>query len=175
MMRVYLAGSIAGCTGPEANDWRNGVRITLATHGITGISPLRGEPLRGERYGVSYEDPRFGTARAISSKNFLDVQQCDMTLCYMPRELNERRLSVGTIIELAWANALRKPTLLVTDYPLLLEHPVVQANASWVLSTLDEAVDVIVGVLGDYAKPPEADRCWEALPALRKAIAELSL
>src|SRR3990167_934591 len=149
MMRVYLAGSIAGCTGPEANDWRHGVIAQLAIHGITGISPLRCEPRRGERYGVSYEDPRFGTPRAIASKNFLDVQNTDMTLCYMPMALNERRLSVGTIIELAWAHALRKPTILVTDYPFLLEHPVVQANASWVLSTLDEAIDVIVGVLGD--------------------------
>lgn len=154
MKSVYLAGSIAGCTGPEAHDWRHRVCSTLECYGIRGISPLRCEPLRGERYGVSYDDPRFGTPRAIASKNFMDVQMTDMTLCNMPRELNERRLSVGTLIELAWAHALRKPTILVTDYPFLLEHPVVQANASWILPTLDEAVDVIIGVLGDYARPP---------------------
>ena len=60
--------------------------------------------------------------------------------------------SVGTLIELAWAHALGKSTILVTDYPFLLEHPVVQANASWILGTLDEAVEVVVGVLEDYAK-----------------------
>jgi nucleoside 2-deoxyribosyltransferase len=128
------------------------MEIRLDDWDIVGVSPLRCEPLIGERYQVSYEDPRFGTPRAIASKNFLDVQRCDMTLCYMPRLLNERRLSVGTLIELAWAHALHKPTILVTDYPFLIEHPVVQANASWVLSTLDEAVEVIGGVLAVYAR-----------------------
>lgn len=152
MKTVYLAGSIAGCDRGEANDWRSIVSHALAHYGIRGISPLRCEPLVGERYGVAYEDPRFGTAKAIASKNFADVQMCDMTLCYMPKALNERRLSMGTLIELAWAHALRKPTILVTDYEFLLEHPVVQANASWILSTLEEAVDVLAGILGDYSR-----------------------
>lgn len=153
MKSIYLAGAISGRTKSEANDWRADVSAKLARHFIKGISPLRCEPLIGERYGLTYQDPRFGTARAIASKNFMDVQNTDMTLCYFPRAINEERLSVGTVIELAWAHAIGKPTLLVTDYELLIEHPVVQANASWVLRTLDEAVDVIVGVLGDYARP----------------------
>jgi nucleoside 2-deoxyribosyltransferase len=151
MRTVYLAGSVAGCDHTEANEWRQQVSFALAAKRIRGISPLRCEPLIGERYEVGYSDLRFGTARAIASKNFLDVQTCDMTLCYLPRDLNERRLSVGTLIELAWAHALRKPTILVSDYPFLIEHPVVQACASWVLPTLDDAIAVIVGVLGDYA------------------------
>ena len=154
MKSVYLAGPIAGCTRGEANDWRDHMRYGLAEHRIQGISPLRCEPLMGERYTADSPDPRFGTARAIASKNFLDVQMCDMTLCYLPRELNERRLSVGTVIELAWAHALRKPTILVSDYPFLTEHPVVQANAGWVLPTLDDATEVIIGVLADYAVRP---------------------
>jgi len=149
---VYLAGSIYGCNKGEAQDWRRDVKERLASCNIMGISPLRCEPLVGERYGVSYEDPRFGTPRAIASKNFFDVQASDMTLCYMPAVLNERRLSIGTLLELGWAHALGKPTILVTDYPLLLDHPVVQANASWILGTMDEAVDVCCGILADYAK-----------------------
>ena len=151
MKTVYLAGPIAGCDRGEANDWRSHVSYQLRQHNIQGISPLRCEPLVGDRYSVGYDDPRFGTARAIASKNFLDVQMCDITLCYLPKELNERRLSVGTILELGWAHALRKPTILVSDYPFLTEHPVVQANAGWILPSLDDAVEVITGVLADYA------------------------
>ena len=151
MKTVYLAGAITDCNNGEANDWRRRLTLLLARTGIKGISPLRCEPLMGERYTLTNQDPRFGTARAIASKNFLDVQTCDMTLCYMPKALNERRLSVGTLIELAWAHALRKPTILVSDYSFVTEHPVVQANASWVLGTMDEALDVIVGVFGDYS------------------------
>lgn len=152
MKTVYLAGSITDCNTGEANNWRQFMQKTLAQHGIRGISPLRCEPLHGERYALSSQDPRFGTAKAIASKNFLDVQLCDMTCCYMPRDINERRLSVGTLMELAWAHALRKPTILVSDYPFVTEHPVVQANASWTLATLAEACDVIIGVMGDYCQ-----------------------
>lgn len=153
MRTVYLAGAITGCDRNEANDWRHDVINRLAHHNIAGISPLRCEPLIGDRYQLTHQDPRFGTAKAISSKNFFDVQSCDLTLAYMPQEVNARRLSIGTLMELAWARALGKPTILVSDYPFILEHPVVQANASWTLSTLEEAVDVLIGVLGDYAQP----------------------
>ena len=164
MSTVYLAGPIAGCNRGEANNWRHDVMAKLRPYGIFGVSPLRCEPLIGERYGMGCDDPRFGTARAIASKNFFDVQSCDFTLCYMPQEINERRLSLGTIIELAWAHSLRKPTLLVTQDPLLLEHAVVQANASWILGTLDEAVE-------GEAEPEEEEQPEPPKPAPKKAVA----
>lgn len=149
MMRtVYFAGPIAGCTKGEANDWRDEFARRLADIGVRGVSPLRCEPLIGERYMLNYVDPRFGTPRAIASKNAYDVRSCDLTLAYLPREIIERRPSHGTIIELAWAHILGKPTILVTDDPYLQEHPVVQACAGWNLDNFEDAYDVIVGVLG---------------------------
>lgn len=152
MSTVYLAGPIAGCDKSEANDWRHQVGAILEMHGIRGISPLRCEPIVGERYMLNYADPKFGTARAIGSKNLFDVRSCDMTLVYLPKAINERRPSYGTVLELGWAHALGKATIVVTDDEYLQSHPVVSACAGWILSTLDEAVEVIVGVLGDYAK-----------------------
>lgn len=148
---VYLAGPIAGCDKNEANDWRKDMRKKLGQLGIAGISPLRCEPLIGKTYELSYNaDPKFGTARAISSKNLLDTRKCDLVLVYLPREINERRPSYGSIIELAWAFALNKPTILVTDDPYLIAHPLVSACSSWLLEDLDQAVDVIEGLLVDY-------------------------
>lgn len=152
MKTVYLAGPIAGCDKSEANDWRAYVRHQLAIDGIKGISPLRCEPLVGERYMLNYADPKFGTARAIGSKNVFDVRHCDMTFAFLPREINDRRPSYGTVIELAWAHMIGKPTILVTDCPVLREHPVISACAGWLLSTLDEGIEVVAGVLGDYAR-----------------------
>lgn len=152
MKTVYLAGPVTDCTEGEAKDWRAEVDSALRDYGIRSISPVRCEPARGERYTLSNQDPRFGTMTAIASKNFADVQMCDMLLAYMPRAMMERRLSVGTLCELAWGYALRKPTLLVSDYPFLMDHPVVRACANWPLSTLDEACEVLIGILGDYCK-----------------------
>lgn len=148
---IYLAGPIAGCDIGEANDWRKLVRSKFSP-GIVGISPLRCEPLVSERYQLVYDDPRFGTAKAISSKNLLDVQNCDMVLMYMPMVLNARRPSYGTTIEFGWASAFRKPVILVTDDPTVYKHPLFSENAGWILDNLDEAVEVINGIWAAYVE-----------------------
>jgi nucleoside 2-deoxyribosyltransferase len=148
---VYLAGPIVNCDTAEAHEWRVGVTKRIREHGIIGISPLRCEPPVNGRYDLGYTDDRFGTARAISSKNLFDVQSCTITLAYIPAVLSKRTPPYGTISELAWARALGKPTILVTDDEFIVQHPVVNSNASWVLPTLKDAEEVIVGLLADYA------------------------
>ena len=115
---------------------------------------MRCEPLIGERYELQYDDPTFGSARAIASKNLFDVQQCDMTLAYLPRELENRRPSYGTVCELAWAHLLRKPVILVTDDLALVRHPLISACAGWLLRDLDEAIEVVLGLLLTYERKP---------------------
>ena len=149
--RVYLAGPILGCDRGEANDWREYASVMLSHSGVVGISPLRCEPLIGERYTIGSADPKFGTARAISSKNRFDVRACDLTLAYMPKALVKKVPSLGTIIEMAWADMAGKPVVLVSDDPILLEHPVVNAVAGWIVPTLDDGLELIIGILGDYA------------------------
>lgn len=159
---VYLAGPIMGCTKGEANDWRSYASARLASVGITGISPLRCEPLIGERYGATYNDPRFGVARAIAAKNIYDVQSCDMALFYFPpeeavgltrdEEVIYKWPSVGTLLELGAVRALDKPSIVVCENKLLFKHPVFDAFSSWLLTDLDEGIDVAAGVLQDYAQ-----------------------
>ncbi len=147
---VYLAGPIMGCDKSEANDWREYVALQLKPYGIIGISPLRCEPLIGERYTASGVDPKFGTERAIGSKNVFDVRACDMTLAYLPTPPEGAHQSYGTIIELAWAHMLNRPAVLVSDDPGVLEHPVIGTCAGWLLDDLDDAIQVLIGILGGY-------------------------
>lgn len=150
---VYLAGPIGGCNKYEASDWRDYTVDYLFEQRIVGVSPLRCEPIGGERYDFhgNSHDPKFGSARAIGSKNIFDVRHCDMTLVYLPREINERKPSYGSIIELAWAHMLGKPTVVVTDDPALSGHPVVGSCAGWLLDDLDQGLEVVVGILAVYA------------------------
>lgn len=148
--RIYLAGPIAGLTKGEANDWRKYVIEKLSPHGIVGVSPLRSEPLIGERYNVVYDDPRFGTPNAIRAKNVIDVNTCNATLEFLPKWANDLRPSYGTVTEHGMSLALGKPIILVSDDPYVLKHPLVGDAAQWRLGTLDEAIDVIVGTFGVY-------------------------
>ena len=147
---VYLAGPIAGKTKGEANDWRIEVADYLDDLGIQTVSPLRCEPLTGERYELGYSDPRFGTAGAISGKNWFDTSNCDMGLAYLPRALTQDRPSYGTIMELGWAIGLRKPIILVSDDESLVNHPLIQYNVPWVLPDLEAACEVVTGILEVY-------------------------
>jgi nucleoside 2-deoxyribosyltransferase len=149
---VYLAGPILGCTYEEANDWRTWVSESLKDYNIMGVSPLRCEPYTaGGTYQMQYDDARFGTAKAICSKNIFDTKMCDMVLAYLPLSEEGYTPSYGTVAEIAWAYALGKSVIVVTDDPAIYSHPVISGCASWMLGDLEEAMDVIIGVLGIYA------------------------
>jgi nucleoside 2-deoxyribosyltransferase len=155
---VYLAGPILGQTEGQANNWRERVADKLKDHGIVGISPLRCEPIHGPVYGTGYPDEKFGSPRAILSKNMFDVKRCDMTLAYLPKPVvdisrwpyDQPHHSWGTMQELAWARAFDRPAILVTNDTSIRDHPVLNASAGWVLETLDEATEVLIGILGGY-------------------------
>jgi len=145
---IYLAGPIAGCTEDEANNWRGYVQDNL-NENIIGISPLRCEPISTNHY-TSGTDSRFNTPKAIAAKNWYDTESCDLVLAYLPKELNERRPSYGTTIEIGWAIGLRKPLIVVTNDEYLASHPLIQTNANWIFDNLIDALDVIHGLFGDY-------------------------
>ena len=148
---VYLAGPIAGCTKDEANNWRKLVTERLNDCGIVGVSPLRCEPTISERYKLGYDCNKFGTARAIGFMNYVDVQRCDAVLAIMPRsEGGQSPYSLGTMAEIAWAHAMDKPCVVVSDDPYIQEHPLVNFCTGWVLPTVDEALEVIVGIFDIY-------------------------
>lgn len=144
-------------THGEANDWRGYVDRELRerTGGmVRGISPLRCEPIMGERYTAEYSDPRFGSSRAIGSKNLFDTVNCDMVLAYLPKpaeRLDTWHQSYGTIAELAWARGKDKPSILVTNDPDISGHPVLNFCANWNLDTLEQGIDVAVGILHGYS------------------------
>ena len=150
---IYLAGPIAGCTQEEATEWRDDVQKSLP-HGIIGISPLRCEPLKeGMRFTEDgATEKMWSDPRAIATKNWLDTESCDLVLAYLPKELNDRRPSYGTTIEIGWAIGLRKPLIVVSDDVQYMEHPLIRCNASWRLDNLPDAVEVITGLFGDYVR-----------------------
>ena len=145
-------------TENEATTWRYEVAEQLreASNGnIIGISPLRCEPIED---GMTYTTPgavdkMWSDPRAINAKNWLDTESADLVLAYLPKEMNDRRPSIGTIIEIGWAIGLRKPLIVVSDDEYLMEHPLIQRNASWRLDNLHDAVEVITGLFGDYVGP----------------------
>jgi nucleoside 2-deoxyribosyltransferase len=148
---VYLAGPIAGLNEEEGTGWRNEVDLMLPDN-IIGISPLRCEPVKP---GMRYDDPGaveklWSDPRSINAKNWLDTESSDLVLAYLPKQYNDRRPSIGTLIEIGWTIGLNKPLIVVSDDNQMLDHPLIECNAAWRLNELDDAVEVIIGLFGDY-------------------------
>ena len=148
---IYLAGPIAGLTEEEGTSWRKEVDLMLPDN-IIGISPLRCEPVQP---GMRYDDPGavdklWSDPRSINAKNWLDTESSDLVLAYLPKQYNDRRPSIGTLIEIGWTIGLNKPLIVVSDDNQMLDHPLIECNAAWRLNELDDAVEVIIGLFGDY-------------------------
>lgn len=152
---VYLAGPITGLTYDGCTDWRDHASKELAAQGITCYSPMRAkEYLRSEgRLIGSYEDHPTATAKGITARDRFDVQTCDLVLMNL---LGAERVSIGTMIEVGWADAWRKPIVLAIEKPKwfvflrkknIHDHPMLSEIASFVVHSLAEAIDTTRAIL----------------------------
>jgi len=144
-MKVYLAGPITGLTHKGADEWREKACITLESHGVTPLSPLRAERFL-ENYGV-LETSYIGatpmvTDRGMVTRDLWDVSRCDAVIVNL---LGASRVSIGTMFELAWCLYLRKPTIVVMEAEgNPHEHSFVREATDYRVETLEEAIDNVL-------------------------------
>lgn len=145
---VYLAGPITGCTYDGCTDWRGSV-IDKLPNGIVGLSPMRHkeyliERTSGDNLGHvadSYSDSVLSCQRGIFARDSWDCRRCDAILVNM---LGAEKVSIGTVMEIAWGHAFNKPVILVMEKEdNIHEHAMLREACPFRVETLDEAVDVL--------------------------------
>ena len=116
---VYLAGPITGLTyGNARHGWRDEFTLMLPPH-IIPLSPMRGkDALMGvdEMQGDPdmYPSNALCAPSGIISRDHNDVKNCDvMVACFLG--MSERKSSIGTCVEFGWADAYRKPVVMVVE------------------------------------------------------------
>lgn len=112
--KVYLAGPIKGLSYDEATDWRVDAREQLARQGMDGFSPMRAKHFLKDSISIStyptFYDNVIANPTAIVSRDRYDVMSCDMMLINVQ---GASSVSLGTAVEIGWADAFRKPMVLV--------------------------------------------------------------
>lgn len=160
--RVYLAGPIAGTSWDEATGWRDWVAAELEKRGLAAVSPMRMKEWYKEHDAAltdyswlaeknNREYLLSGEPHAIGMRDFNDVATSQGVLAYLPKEINDRRPSWGTSIELGWATAQRKLVVLVTDDPSLESHPLVRTHVGFIVDDLGLGVDAMAAALGVFS------------------------
>lgn len=142
---VYLAGPIAGTSFGECTDWRNSVIKQLPSN-ITGLSPMRGrtELTHEKTITRTYEDQPLGSGKGITARDRNDVIRADLVLVNF---LGATQVSIGTVIEIAWADLLRKPIVVAMEKGNPHEHAILKDIVPFYTTSLEEAVNVAIAIL----------------------------
>lgn len=163
---IYLSGPIAACTFSQATDWYSKAR-RLLHHNLRLLRPMRGKESLSqlcEEVAIGHhasDDPRapwhmvddealsvIATRQAIASRDRWDVQRCDAVLMNLTH--HQSRVSIGCMIEAGWADAYRKPLVLVSpaDGPHA-GHSILTGIATHCVHSLEAACEIINGLFAD--------------------------
>lgn len=150
---IYLAGPIGGLSFDGAQDWRDAITKKLARHGIKGLSPLRNQEylraagiLTKEATECAQFDCPLSSPFGLTTRDRNDVMTCDLVIA---NYLGADRMSLGTAMEVGWADAFRKPCITIMEPGGVNpnEHAMISATTLRVHS-IDEAVRVAASLLG---------------------------
>lgn len=148
---VYLAGPITGLTYGNCTDWRQQAISSLADVGIDGLSPMRGKEYLKNRSVIadSYEKgvgSVLSGQRGIFARDRNDCMRADLVLVNM---LGATRVSIGTVMEIAWADSNKTPIVLImeegdprVDKYNIHEHAMLREACPFRVTTLEDALDV---------------------------------
>lgn len=150
MPSVYLAGPISGLDFSGATGWRDFAKVELAKSGIDAFSPMRAkEYLKNEvEFTKSCVDyARFGSLsspRGIMTRDRFDVTRCDVILVNL---LGAKTVSIGTCMEIAWADLKRIPIVCAIDDNNLHDHAMINEAIGFPVSSVEEAIHVTRAIL----------------------------
>jgi nucleoside 2-deoxyribosyltransferase len=149
---VYLAGPISGLTFGEATTWREEADMFLSQRGITALSPLRKKDFLKQVGLIGATDDQYahlsvlGTSRGIMTRDRWDCIRANVVLINL---LGAKTVSIGTVMEIAWANQAGNPVVCVMERDgNVHEHCMVQEAIDYRVETLDAALDVVVALRG---------------------------
>jgi hypothetical protein len=93
-----------------------------------------------EKFGCMYSD------RGIISRDFHDCTTSDLVIFHL---LGAEKISIGTIMELAWCYQKRIPTVVIMGLKWNIhDHPMVREAINFRVDSIEEAVEVAISVLG---------------------------
>lgn len=143
---VYLAGPITGLSWEESVAWYEVVDKRFPPH-IIPVMPLRGKTWLQDE--VSIKDNYtamhpLSTEAGIMTRDKLDVMRADALLVNL---LGAKSVSIGTVIEIAWAHMHQKPVVVVMEKDNIHQHSMVRGCASMVVETLDLGIDTIIRIV----------------------------
>ena len=144
--KIYLAGPITGLSYDNCTNWRDYAKEILAPE-VHGYSPMRCKDYLShlESIDFSFEDIPLSTGKAILARDYYDVSTCDIILVNL---LGATTVSIGTVLEIGYAHAHRKPIVLVMEKEgNVHEHPMITEAAGFRVDSLESGLQLCKAIL----------------------------
>ena len=147
-MKVYLAGPIRGQSYAEAVGWRSVAIARLGLYDVQGLSPMRNKEFLSRKRKIkgAYEEEIMSSQRGLTTRDRRDCTTSDVLIVNVLHAIEET--SIGTMIEIGWADINRIPIIVVMKGKNVHDHPMVRDCAGYIVDTLDEAIDISLSILG---------------------------
>jgi len=143
---VYLAGPITGLSYKGTTDWRNDVKEQLSPE-IDAFSPMRAKYylLGKTTIADTHDDHILSTQRGIYTRDMNDCRNRDALFVNL---LGAERVSIGTVMEIAWGAAFNKPIIVIMEKEgNIHEHAMLREACPIRVETIEEAVEVTRALL----------------------------
>jgi len=144
--KVYLAGPITSLSWTDATVWRTHVASELEPLGIICYSPLRFKNYLSHLNNIADSYPEFGLSspRGITTRDRWDAMRCDVLFVNF---LGAQKVSIGTVMEIAWADSKRIPIVIAMEENNVHRHSMLVESAGYVCPTLEEAIHTTKALL----------------------------
>jgi len=154
---VYLAGPIGGCSYDQCTTWRGYFTSLLQHFNVECVDPMRGKSdlqNESELDKVRYTTP-LACPKGVYTRDRWDVLRCDLVVVNL---LGAKKPSLGSVMEIAWADAGGTPTILVMEPEgNCHEHILIREACGFRVGALELAADLVVSILnlhgGEHARP----------------------
>lgn len=149
---AYLAGPITGLHYDGAQDWRAYAVKMLGAWNIKALSPLRGKEFLRSMGELTASCAGYGalhplaSPRGIMTRDRFDCTTSDVILVNL---LGAKKVSIGTVMEIAWADTHRVPIVAVMEPGNIHEHAMVDEALGYRVNTVDEAIHVVRMIAGN--------------------------
>lgn len=149
-MKVYLAGPITGLDYKGTTEWREAVHAELSSLGILAYSPMRGKKFLSHVESFDKNCDGYGSKNALATnKGILTRDRWDATTCdvLLVNFLGAERVSIGTVMEIAWADSNRIPIVIAMEEDNIHQHGMIVEAAGYIVPTMDEALEIVEAIL----------------------------
>ena len=148
--KIYLAGPITGLEYEETVGWRQEFKDLISKKLPLGMthcaSPMRGKEYfkdKGKISVLSAPEMPLSTSKAIMTRDHWDCYTADIIVANL---LKTTKISVGTVMEIAWSYSYKKPLILIMEQNNIHYHPMLWEAAGFHATTLEEGVNLVAAL-----------------------------